>query len=830
MSAKRRKPLSQSQRLTQTQSTSQSSGHGARHSPSRGPGHLASQPVRPIRAAATLLLAFLLLWAPYLSGLYSSTYQLWAFLNAAVALGLVLWLGLVEGRPLRLSAVRVTAGLLFLAYVASLAVAVTPGEAARVAAKEGLFLVVLLAVSELIRSARRAEGQLSGLLYTVWSAITLFGLASLVASVAFPGSGVVMAERLYTFMRYPNSAGALAGTGLLLGLGLRHNRPSSPLVDSLLAAGQWVNAALLVTTMSRGAWLVLPAAALVTVLLWPKGRRWALLGDLVFTGVAGVAVAAFIPRFFGQPFPGLLVVLAGLALGVGAGWVSRWYQKLAPRVQGTLAVSAFLAVAVLGFGIYRAGVLPPTLMARLAGFSLSDRSAAERIAWTKDALKIVKDHPVLGVGGGGWATVYFQYQSYGYPTKEVHNDFVQTWVETGTIGFGCWLALLAAAAWAVLKGRKSLAQGAPGSADGRAPTSADGRVALLASLAGAAAMTAAHTAIDFDLALGAMGVYLWALFGVIDGLTAPMDREPATEAAPNPPAPAVAWPRLGALAALALVTLLATSLLAGQIIADRASSPAAKITVQQRYRAFTTAARLDPLSRGIEMNLCQAAEKLYQGTGNKTYLTEAHWHAERVVALDPESPNSHAFLSAFVLRYGDFAGAKAESSEALRLQPFEAQRYADSAHIHLLAAIDTIKKTGPADAQADLEEALAMVDAVAAQSAKVPAWVPAGSGMPTLPPPVALYAGEAALLLDRTDRAGELLGFAFESPRLAGAHESDTSAAQRQAEAALWLSALETNRGNAEAAAQYLARIPATAQDPEKALQSVLDLLTKAGF
>ena len=75
-----------------------------------------------------------------------------------------------------------------------------------------------------------------------------------------------------------------------------------------------------------------------------------------------------------------------------------------------------------------------------------NNSFTSRADFYRWGLAIVKDHPVVGAGADGWNALYHQYQDYLTYTTEVHNHFLQVWVETGTIGFitfiSIWLLLL----------------------------------------------------------------------------------------------------------------------------------------------------------------------------------------------------------------------------------------------------------------------------------------------------------------------------------------------------------------------------------------------------
>ena len=59
-----------------------------------------------------------------------------------------------------------------------------------------------------------------------------------------------------------------------------------------------------------------------------------------------------------------------------------------------------------------------------------------RLAIAMDALRMVKEHPFMGFGLGTFTTVYPQYRSFytDLIVNEVHNDYLQTLVETGLVG------------------------------------------------------------------------------------------------------------------------------------------------------------------------------------------------------------------------------------------------------------------------------------------------------------------------------------------------------------------------------------------------------------
>ncbi|TNJ59755.1 O-antigen ligase family protein [Paenibacillus hemerocallicola] len=107
--------------------------------------------------------------------------------------------------------------------------------------------------------------------------------------------------------------------------------------------------------------------------------------------------------------------------------------------------SAFVVPAVtvlVGlFGIYILvsdspvrNMLPDTLEQRIENINFEQHSVLERTTFYKDSFKLIKDYPVLGAGGGGWAALYEKYQNNPYTSRQAHNFFLQFWIEVGTLG------------------------------------------------------------------------------------------------------------------------------------------------------------------------------------------------------------------------------------------------------------------------------------------------------------------------------------------------------------------------------------------------------------
>lgn len=144
-------------------------------------------------------------------------------------------------------------------------------------------------------------------------------------------------------------------------------------------------------------------------------------------------------------------------------------------------------------------IMPDRFYDRVFSYS-RDRNMERRFELFRDATRVIKDYPLTGVGGGGWAAVYHGYQDQPYTSREVHNHYLQVWVEAGIFGFiafiGLWLSFALAFYRNCSKGKagKQVWQ------------------YWSATFIPAAAL-GAHSIIDWNFSMAAVGIFLFTLFG-----------------------------------------------------------------------------------------------------------------------------------------------------------------------------------------------------------------------------------------------------------------------------------------------------------------------------
>lgn len=140
------------------------------------------------------------------------------------------------------------------------------------------------------------------------------------------------------------------------------------------------------------------------------------------------------------PIAGFAVLITGSRTGLAAlipGIVFLGYRlaRRRPSVAiGTLTALAVVAVVVFPFA-------PPTVRARLAGTeeAIASGDLNDRGAVWAEAIRLIVDHPVLGVGAGA-----FRGAAVGV-NKVGHNFALSLLAEVGIIGFALFLGMLVAA-------------------------------------------------------------------------------------------------------------------------------------------------------------------------------------------------------------------------------------------------------------------------------------------------------------------------------------------------------------------------------------------------
>jgi len=460
-------------------------------------------------------LILLLFYPPFFRGLFFPGEQRWTLALASLLVFLTLCWQFSAGQGRFLSHPMDYAALA-LVLVYGLA-ALRP--ASYDLALNGLAKVILYFFTFWLVSRLAGGKRTSIILHTLYFSAAGVALAALLsATEIIQVKDSFLGGRFYSTLQYPNALASFVGAALILGLYLWVRSPRWR--GLAYAVFNYLLLMVFIGTGSRGGFLVFPPVLLLYLALSPRSyRSQTLLHLLLITPAALLACSRFIPLAEAKAFTmawgwfglGILLVLAGELL---LRFLETRASALARWVLGLLLILLFLGGGAFYLWHQKAAapasssgdlgvwsrVLPPQVAQRLKDFSLETKSSRERLIWTGDALKMIKDRPILGFGGGGWEAAYRGYQSYFYNSTQVHNDYAQVAVETGLLGLG-----ILAVFWSLFffYGTKLYLHAKGGD-----------RLEAL-SLLLAALTIGLHAAIDFDLALGAVSMMLWALFGLV---------------------------------------------------------------------------------------------------------------------------------------------------------------------------------------------------------------------------------------------------------------------------------------------------------------------------
>jgi tetratricopeptide (TPR) repeat protein len=86
--------------------------------------------------------------------------------------------------------------------------------------------------------------------------------------------------------------------------------------------------------------------------------------------------------------------------------------------------------------------LPNDLYQRIEKINFNQHEVLERLTFYKDSLKLFKDYPIFGAGGGAWAAAYEHYQNNPYTSRQAHNFFLQYLDEVGVVGFSILIIII----------------------------------------------------------------------------------------------------------------------------------------------------------------------------------------------------------------------------------------------------------------------------------------------------------------------------------------------------------------------------------------------------
>jgi len=342
--------------------------------------------------------------------------------------------------------------------------------------------------------------------------------------------------------------------------------------------------------------------------------------------------------------------------------------------------------------------IPENIVQRFSRISLEQSSASGRLEFYKDAFKIIRDYPILGAGGGGWASLYQGYQSRLYWTTEVHSYFLQMWVETGTLGFALLCAVCFIIAYEMFGFLRN--------------KNADTNVKnyIWAAFVGAFAI-GTHSVIDFNLSLGAVALFLWFLIGIVRGGISYSKEGAGRQAKPKRhPNPAATRYYFFAILPAILVIVLSLSFLTGEVKARQAEKRLQEGYITEAVEVYDAATRLDPFNAEYRVKKAQVLELIARHTEDASLMQRAGEEYGKALRYDRYNAKNHSVAGFYHLKTGQAQKGFEHIERAIELHPYLTDYYEEKAYAYKELVEYMIENRNPEEAAEYIRKTLSIAE------------------------------------------------------------------------------------------------------------------------
>lgn len=596
------------------------------------------------------LYVFMLIFAlsPFFQGLFFDNSMLIAqMVVAGLLIAITLTLKDQVTREINLkNPVLIAAFLVFLGYLISIFTAVNLGSAVIATLRQLNYVFVVILTMILLRK----DDNRSFLFNSIyWSGI-LVSMIGLVDAYGIIDLGAVQegTNRIMSTLEYPNTLGIYSTIIFLLGAYLGTVRFANKLSGAYLF-GNSIALLAIIGSQSRATWLLFPFFIGLLVLGLSKAMRIRILIFLV-TPLLLIGILSKFLLAWGSNL-GLvgLIPLFGLSL-ITPGVLARTKLNNIELSLGRLVVSVGLLFLIAGSALY--ALAPETLLQRISSINLAEHSVVERGYFAKDAFSMIKGSPIFGYGGGGWAANYTQYQSYYYLSSEVHNYYLQTWLEGGFLALVGLLVLVLSFIYLIYKGIKSSQQN----------NSYQHWIVVVMFLA-----LALHSALDFNLTYGALSNLFWMFATVLSLIVTPY-------------VPKASFLNLNSLR-IGLFVIASSALLVSGVFRlsihsfDQAGQFFKLGNYLRGIESAESAIRLNPFKGEYHIGLAQIYFDNAANGSRPEMLTKAEFHALEAVERNSAMPSYRALLSTIYLMGGNIEQGVREMELASNLSPWSQDLY-----------------------------------------------------------------------------------------------------------------------------------------------------------
>ncbi|WP_261302656.1 O-antigen ligase family protein [Paenibacillus andongensis] len=221
-------------------------------------------------------------------------------------------------------------------------------------------------------------------------------------------------------------------------------------------------------TLSRGAIVVIPVVFLIMLFFFSISRQILALIQfglafatslIILEKVTDIGIGLQKQPSSSESWHGWSILLiASVVFAVLAIVIQRfgapWLERITARFDTKKFATFILPIAAIVVGVVGAililsdtgfkNILPDNVKTRIENINFQQHSVLERGTFYKDAVKLWSDYPIIGAGGGAWASLYEKYQNNPYTSRQAHNFALQYLVEAGALGFLAFIGFVIA--------------------------------------------------------------------------------------------------------------------------------------------------------------------------------------------------------------------------------------------------------------------------------------------------------------------------------------------------------------------------------------------------
>lgn len=491
--------------------------------------------------------------------------------------------------------------------------------------------------------------------------VSIIGIGAAFGTITYKGA--FEAGMISSTFQYHNAFGAFMLAVLFLAIG-EITENNSIINNSILSGFTYLIFLGFILSYSRGAWMLLPLIGIITLIFIDDEGMKRLIS--VFLAV----VIGFI-----LSFSSIIKIINNNTLGNGWIWIFIGLvistiiyfaldkfinKKLNLVISKKKVLIGLISIVIISLVLFLTGALnnflPQSILERITSINLRTFTVVERSVFANDGLKIIKDYWVLGTGGGGWQSLYHEYQTYGYDSTQTHNYIVQVGIEIGILGIIALIGLYISFAYSSFNILKNF------------------RNNRIVGVICCTLVLIIHSFMDFDMALGAYAIFLWTMLGIICFVEKEnMNLENKKQ---------LKLPSILVLGISVIMIISSATLYLGGINAEKGISYYSDKNYRSAMEYFEKASKQNPFNANSKLDLGNIQDKLASVENNEDFLEKANVNVKKALILENRDFSILQNAIKFYMRNGNIDMAVKLTENMKKHNPLSDETYTNALNIY----------------------------------------------------------------------------------------------------------------------------------------------------